>query len=268
MLNILGINITTDSKREILQQISSFLDLAPGPSPKQTRGAYIVTPNPEFLLAARKDEEFFYILNHADIAAPDGVGLTFAGLFMGKFLKRISGIDLMYDICKLAEEKNKSVFLLGGAGEVAKQAAQTLRNKYPRLRIVGAESGLAVDEWKIEGGRWVKGEEKNKNLELRINETKPDIVFVAFGHVKQEKWIYHSLPNLPSVKIAMGVGGSFDFIAGKLKRAPKFLRVIGLEWCWRLLQEPRKRLPRIYDAADRKSTRLNSSHSSISYAVF
>ncbi len=237
---ILGVKISIDSKKEILKKISGFLN--------SSEQRYIVTPNPEFLLAAAKDEEFFYILNKADIAIPDGVGLTFAGLLMGKFIKRVSGIDLMYDVCRLAEQQRKSVFLLGGMDEVAKKAALKLKKFYPNLQIAGAEPGLSAGEWQIEGGFWKRGQAENKQLIERINKANPDIIFAALGHVKQEKWIYYSLPKLPSVKIAMGVGGSFDFISGKIKRAPGFIRKFGCEWLWRLMQEPQKRLPRIFNA--------------------
>jgi len=243
-LNILGINISTDSKQEILKKISGFLNMRG----EGEGGAIVVTPNPEFLLAAKKDEEFFFILNQVDLAVPDGIGLTFAGLLLGKFIKKISGIDLMYDICKLAEQQKKSIFLLGGTENTAQQATKKLKKIYPNLQIVGAEAGLQAGEWKIEAGQWKKGESKNKNLELRIKNAKPDIIFVAFGQVKQEKWMFHSLPHLPSVKIGIGIGGSFDFIAGSIRRAPKVMRLIGLEWLWRLLQEPIKRLPRIFNA--------------------
>src|SRR3989338_11388731 len=104
-INILGINISADSRQEILKKISDFLN---GKTPR-----YIVTSNPEFLLAAKHDEEFFYILNQADLAVPDGVGLVFASLFTGKSIKRITGIDLMLDVCALAAEKSKSVYLMG-----------------------------------------------------------------------------------------------------------------------------------------------------------
>ncbi|MFA5318104.1 MAG: WecB/TagA/CpsF family glycosyltransferase [Patescibacteria group bacterium] len=240
MVNILGVNIITDSKQEILKKISGFLD------GKKTRHA--VTPNPEFLLAAKEDEEFFYILNKADIAIPDGIGLVFAGLFMGKKIKRVSGVDLMYDICALAEKQDKSIFLLGGENNAAHEAGLRLKELYPGLKIVGAESGLAPGSWKIERGRWIKGKNENQRLIEKINKAKPDIIFVAFGQMKQEKWAWHSAPEIPSVKLTMGVGGSFDFIAGKIRRAPKIMRAAGLEWLWRLLQEPFKRLPRIYNA--------------------
>ncbi|MDP3900702.1 MAG: WecB/TagA/CpsF family glycosyltransferase [bacterium] len=261
-INILGVNVSTESKRDILNRISGFLS--------DNKPHYLVTPNPEFLLAAQKDEEFFFILNKADIAIPDGVGLTFASFLMGKKIKRISGVDLMYDICALAEKESRSIFLLGGIDDTAKQAAKKLKEKFPRLKIAGAESGLQMGEWKITDGRWIKGKEKNNALIKKINQAKPTIIFVGFGHSQQEKWMYHALifredsqtfdclrdvpadgqalGRLQGVKLAMGVGGSLDFISGRIKRAPKFLRIIGLEWFWRLLQEPRKRLPRIYDA--------------------
>ena len=237
---ILGVKISILRKREIIKKISSFL--------QDKKQHYLVTPNPEFLIAAARDEEFFYILNKADIAVPDGIGLIFAALCNGKIIKRISGSDLIYDICALAEKQKKSTFLLGGEGLVAEEAAKKLQEKFLRLKIVGAEEGLNAGKWKLEAGNWIKGELKNQKLELKIKESRPDIIFVAFGHPRQEKWIYHNLPNLPSVKLMMGVGGSFDFIANKIKRAPKILRLLGLEWSWRLAQEPRKRWRRIYDA--------------------
>jgi len=253
-VTILGINISTDSRQEILKKISNFLSLS-----GRQGGHYIVTPNPEFILAAKRDEEFFYILNQADISVPDGIGLTFAGLFLGKIIRRISGVDLMLDICAMAEKEGKKVFLLGGNNGVAAIAVEKLKLQFPRLKIVGAEEGLKPGSWKLHSGKWLKGKQENKNLEFRIKNAEPDIIFVAFGHPKQEKWIYHNLPLLnpplskgrkewSGVKIAMGVGGSFDFISGNIKRAPKWMRTCGLEWLWRLLQEPGKRWPRIYDA--------------------
>jgi len=293
-INILGINISTERKQEIIKKIFDFLN--------SKTPHYVVTPNPEFLLAAHKNEEFFYILNQADIAVPDGIGLVFAGLFLGRIIRRISGIDLMLDVCALAEKENKSIFLLGGLDGVAKEATEKLKLKFPKLKIVGAEEGLKPGSWKLRSGKWLKGKIQNKQLEVRINEVRPDILFVAFGHPRQEKWIYHSMfshssgfnspykqensngftqnttsssppplrrgtgggedlnlnarnrimeyhpRKLNTVSLVMGVGGSFDFIAGRIQRAPKLMRTCGLEWLWRLTQEPKKRWPRIYDA--------------------
>lgn len=240
MLNILGINISTLSKKEILQEISGFLS--------GKGGHYLATVNPEFLLQTLKDEEFFYILNKADINVADGVGLQWAATFMGKRLPRITGVDLMLDICKLAAEQGKSIYLIGGASGVAEAAAKKLQETIPNLEVAGAEAGLQAGEWKIDHGRWVKGQVKSNKVQERITASGAEIVFVAFGHPHQEKWIWHALPELENVKVAMGVGGSFDYIAGKVKRAPRLVRVLGFEWLWRLISEPKKRFWRIVDA--------------------
>lgn len=229
-INILGVNISVLAKKEILESISQFL--------KDGRQHQIATANPEFLLAAQTDEEFFHILNTADLAIPDGVGLKFAALMMGDILQRIAGVDLIFDICALAQKLKKSVYLLGGDAITVRQAEEKLKIEFPELKIAGAEEGLKKDEWKIEAGECIKGGDNNKKLLARINLAQPDIIFVAFGHPAQEKWIWHNLLEIPTVKIAMGVGGSFDFIAGRIKRAPKFLRILGLEWLWRVILEP------------------------------
>ncbi len=239
VINILGINISALNKVDILKKIELFL--------KDGRQHQIVTPNPEFLIEAEKDEEFFYILNAADLAVPDGIGLKFAARLMGKRLDRIAGADLVYDICAIAERKGKSIYLIGGEKGIAQKAAENLKKKFPDLKIVGAEEGLKHGEWKIKAGEWIKGEDKDEELIKRIDSARPDIIFSAFGHPRQDKWIFHDLRKTPSVKIGMGVGGTFDFIAGKVKRAPKIFRFFGMEWAWRLILEP-WRWKRILDA--------------------
>ena len=208
----------------------------PGEAVAKT-GHTIFTPNPEFIVKAQKDEYFKKVLNAGDLNLCDGMGLQ---IFTG--IKRVPGVDFMLEVCKLAAEQNRGVYLLGsGNDEVVKKTAEELQKKFPSLKIVGYDKGPMIDELRI------------KNYELcadciaKINEVQPDILFVAFGMGKQEKWIYENLSKMPSVKIAMGVGGSFDFISGKVKRAPLFLRRLGLEWMYRLIQEPR-RFGRIFNA--------------------
>jgi N-acetylglucosaminyldiphosphoundecaprenol N-acetyl-beta-D-mannosaminyltransferase len=198
-------------------------------------------------LAAAHDEEFFYILNQADLSIPDGFGLVCAGLVKGKLITRFPGADLVYDLCKIAEEEEKAIFLLGGTDQAATLAAQKLKQIYPKLKIVGAEEGLTAGQWKLEQGQWLSGETENKKLLQRINQAKPDIILVAFGHPRQEKWIYHNLKKLPSVKIAIGIGGTFDFMAKLIKRAPKIMRILGIEWLWRLIMQPSRGI-RIFEA--------------------
>lgn len=224
-INILGINITNLKKEKILEKIEDFLN-----SDKQYQ---ITTPNPEIILHALKDEEFFYILSKADISIPDGVGLKFSSWTLGKNLHRTTGADLTRDILKLAEKQGKKVAILNWSGGLSsdEDIRNTLSKKFPKLEFIIDNTSR---DW------------QNFNLE-KIKEFKPDILFVNFGASWQEKFIYHNFKKLPSVKIGIGVGGSFDFLTGKQKRAPRVFRFIGLEWLWRLIKQ-RWRFKRIYNA--------------------
>lgn len=231
-INILGIEIDNLSLEEVLNKIKRYL------TAKSGQQHYLVTVNPEFIVVAQKDEEFKQILNQAGLAVADGFGLILASKLKKQPLRRkITGVDLIWHLAKLAEQNSYSIFLLGAAKGIAAKAAEKLKVKYPRLAIASESGGEVVVHPKIE----------NLDILRKINNYKPDILLVALGQVKQEKWIKYNLQKLPSVKLAVGVGGSFDFISGKIKRAPKWLRKIGLEWFWRLLRQPR-RFKRIYTA--------------------
>jgi len=197
----------------------------------------IFTPNPEIVLTAQKDKEFKRILNKASLSICDGKGLQMAmnKLPGSKLKERVTGVDFMVEVCRLAEDNDKSVFLLGAARGVAEEAAYKLQNQFPTLKVAGTYSGSD------------KPTETKKAIEY-INQTKPDVLFVAFGAPKQEKWINNNLKKIKSVKIAMGIGGSFDFIAGRINRAPRIMRKLGLEWVYRLLQQPLVRYKRIWKA--------------------
>jgi len=236
---ILGVKITNLSKKQVIEKIDGFL--------AGQKQHYAVTPNPEIILSTRRDEELFFILNNADLVLADGIGLKYVSWLMGKNLKRITGTDTVYDIADLAAKKGKSIFFLGGEGDTAQRAAEKLKTKYPGLKVAGAEEGLKKSSWKLEIGRWLAGQEENEKLLQRINQAKPDILLVAFGCPLQEKWIYHNLKKMPSVKLAMGIGGAFDFITRNVKRAPRFVRKVGLEWLWRLIKQPWRR-KRIFNA--------------------
>lgn len=190
---------------------------------------YIVTPNPEFVMAAQKDESFKKILNGADLSIPDGSGLKFSGKIKNTF----SGTDFMEELVKLSAEKGFVVGFLGGKDGVAKRCADCLLKKYPRLKVAIAESGGEVDK------------DGKQTTDYRLPTTaaedgRPktvDILFVAFGHIKQEKWIANNLDKIP-VKIAMGVGGAFDYLSGRILRAPIWIRELGFEWLFRLAVQP------------------------------
>lgn len=206
----------------------------------------IFTPNPEIIVKAQKDEYFNQVLNKGDLNLCDGSGLT---LVSG--IRRIPGVDFMLELCQIAEEENKSVFLLGSASdEIAKKTAEELIKKNPLLKIVGHFRGPIVresTETQKHKSTLVIDETENENVIRQINASGAEVLFVAFGMGKQEKWIAENLPEMPNVKIAIGVGGSFDYISGTVKRAPCWMRKIGLEWLYRLFRQP-SRLFRIFNA--------------------
>ena len=217
-MQFLGIKVDEISKEQALQKAAEFLN---------SSGQYkVFTPNPEMVVKAQKDEYFKQVLNSGDLNLCDGMGLQ---IFTK--IKRVPGVDFMLEICKLTAEQEKSIYLLGsGSGEVVKKTAENLQMRFPNLKIVGYDKGPAISE---------NIQYPISNIQS-INNSGAEVLFVAFGMGKQEKWIYENLSKMPRVKIAMGVGGSFDFISGKIKRAPLFLRQLGLEWMYRLIQQPRR----------------------------
>lgn len=190
----------------------------------------IFTPNPEFVVLAQKDNNFCETLNKSDLNICDGFGLS---LFSG--CPRIPGVDFMLEICKIAANKNNGIYLLGsGSDEIVQMTGKKLQEKFVELEISGYNKGINID-YKLN-----YNQEENYNLIEKINNSKAKILFVAFGMNKQERWISENLAKMPNIKIAMGVGGSFDYISGLIHRAPCFLRKIGLEWLYRLVKQPKR----------------------------
>ncbi len=197
---------------------------------------FVATPNPEMLLKAGKNEAFREVLQKTDLNIPDGTGIIWASRFIHTPLpERVTGTDLMVSLCRKVLP-DTPIFLLGAADGVAEMVKNRLTAKR-NIDIVGTYSGSARPH-------------DDKKLQKIINLAKPDLLFVAFGAPKQELWISRNLPHLHSVKVAMGVGGAFDFIAGVRKRAPLWMRKTGLEWLYRLFQQP-KRIVRIFNATIR-----------------
>lgn len=219
---ILGVKIDQLSKVEVIAKISGFLD--------SNKTNFIITPNPEFLVAASADTQFKKVLNQADLTVPDGFGLMLAGLFLKKPLKeRLTGVDLVYELANLCCQKQKSIYLLGAQPGVAEETVLKLKKQWPDLKIAGFESGYRTRFYfKL----------PDYILLSKINRAKPDVLLVAFGGGSQEKWIFRNLKRFSTIKVAIGIGGAFDFISGRVKRSPKFMRKVGLEWLWRLGKEP------------------------------
>ena len=140
----------------------------------------------------------------------------------------------MLELCEKFAKLEIPIFLLGGRNGAAKKCAEKLKDKFPDLQIAGFFEGMA-------------NEAGDREATSAINATNAQVIFVAYGAPKQEKWIAQNLPKLNSIKAAMGVGGAFDYIAGEISRAPIFMRKMGLEWLWRLFKQPR-RFKRIFRA--------------------
>ena len=226
---ILGVTIDDYTHEECISEMKNLFM-----SGKQH---FIATPNPEFVVLAQKNKEFFSILKFSSMSLPDGVGMLFANIFLHhKVIHRITGNDAIKIIAGIAEQKRYSIYLLGGDRGVPQKASEVLKQKFHNIRIAGTHDGLIQDV---------------KNIEMEVVENiqkaAPDILFVALGHGKQEGFIFHNLSKFPTVKIAIGVGGALDYLSGVKKRAPKFMQRLGLEWVYRLILEPR-RWKRIIDA--------------------
>lgn len=197
---------------------------------------HVCTVNPEFLIIAQDDINFANILKRADLCVPDGVGLLWAAKRLGHYLpERVTGSDGVPYIAEQASKRGWKLFFLGAGEGIAQKAADVLRERYPDLQIVGVYGGSPRPEDEDE-------------IVARINQVEPDILFVAYGAPNQDKWIARNLPRL-KIKMAMGVGGSFDFIAGTITRAPVWMQKAGLEWLYRLILQPWRlkrmlRLPR------------------------
>jgi N-acetylglucosaminyldiphosphoundecaprenol N-acetyl-beta-D-mannosaminyltransferase len=202
----------------------------------------IFTPNPEFLLTARKEKSFAKLLNQSDLSLADGIGLKFAiaALTDNRLAHRHTGIDTFLLLARLCTEQKKRLLLLGGINKAAVHASKTLRQKWPELDVVFLELGF------IPGG--FISLSIPKTLITEIQTIKPDVMAIALGQGKQERFILELKNQIPSLRIAIGVGGTFDTISGRLKRAPQWMRHYGFEWMWRVLIEPR-RVHRILRAA-------------------
>lgn len=227
-IRILGLPVDAITYPEWLDRIGQWI--------ASDRIHHVCTINPEFMMIARQDPNFHNILSRADLCVPDGVGLLWAAKHLGHPLpERVTGSDGVPKIAERAAQTGWKLYFLGAGDGVAEQAATVLRHQHPSLQIVG-----------IYGGSPAPNEEDA--IVERVNASGADILFVAYGAPEQDKWIARNLPRL-RVKMAMGVGGSFDFIAGIVPRAPLWMRRFGLEWLYRLYLQPWRirrmlRLPR------------------------
>lgn len=220
---ILGIKVQTMPDYAVKQTLQIFLN-----SDSQHQ---IVTVNPEFIVASQRDKKFMNVINEASLATIDGNGIIKALQYMGHQVSlddRLTGADLTQIILELAVRENHKVLLvLKNDGLTRPQDLLTIiKRDYPTLIFQIADENTALQQARI---------------------FFPRLAIVGLGAPFQDFWIWENLPKMPTVKIAVGVGGSLDFISGRQKRAPKIFRSLGLEWLWRLLQQP-WRIRRIWRA--------------------
>ncbi len=217
-ITILDVRIDDVTYADALAHIEIFL--------REPGLHHVATVNPEFVVMAQTRPEFRRALNAAALNTPDGVGLLWAARRLGTPLReRVTGQELVDRICARAAERGARVFLLGAREGVAARAAAALKMKQPHLEIAGCYAGSPAMA-------------EEADICARITASGAHILFVAYGPPKQELWIARNAPRLPNVAVAMGVGGTFDTLAGIAPRAPRWVRDAGFEWTYRLLREP------------------------------
>jgi N-acetylglucosaminyldiphosphoundecaprenol N-acetyl-beta-D-mannosaminyltransferase len=222
---ILGTPIDDVTMVEALDRIEEFVAIGRLTGKRHQ----IATVNADFVVKALYDTELRRILQEADLATADGMPLVWSARRLGVPLgERVTGADMVPALAERAAEKGYSIYFLGAAPGVAEQAARILQRRYPGLKVAGVAS---PSPQAVQSG--------DPAIIAACNAAKPDILLVAFGNPKQEKWIYQHAHEL-AIPVMMGVGGTFDLIAGVTRRAPQWMQVAGLEWLYRLSQEPRR----------------------------
>ena len=214
---ILGVRFDDLTQQEAAQQGRQLLE--------EDKFHFVVTPNPEFLLAAEKDPEFRRVLNAADLVLPDGIGVVYSAKILGTPLKeRVPGIEFAEAMLSALNEMGGRLYLLGAKPGVAEEAGRRICARYPALVLCGTHDGYFKDE---------------QAILPEIAATKPDLLFVCLGAPKQEKWMARWGQHT-GAKLAIGLGGCLDVFAGNVRRAPEQWQKLGLEWAYRLKKEPKR----------------------------
>ncbi len=219
-LQVLSIKVDRVDYGQALDVISGLL---------KTEGCkQVVTLNPEYVMQAERDGRLLRIINSAELTVPDGMGIIWASRILGDPLPdRVTGTGLLPMVCGRCAQNGQKVFLLGGAPGVAERTASRLKAMHPDLIIAGTSSAdpdPAADDELVD----------------HINDSGAEILAVAYGCPKQDFWIHRNRDRLTGVRVAIGVGGAFDFISGQIPRAPRAVRRMGMEWLFRLWLEPQR----------------------------
>lgn len=218
-VDVLGVPISNVTMQEAVEKVRSFVH--------SDKLHSVCTPNPEIVMLAKEDPHFMDVVRKADLVVPDGIGVVIASrLKKGETLpERVPGFDLVQNTMKDAVKEGYKYFFFGSKPGVADQAADKMRETYPGIQIVGTRDG------------YFKPEDEPRIIE-EINASGANILLVALGAPRQETWIEKNRDKLPNVRVAIGVGGSLDGMAGIVKRAPEIYQKVGLEWFYRLMKQP------------------------------
>ena len=216
-INILGVNIDSLTMQQAVEKCEDLIS--------ERIPSMVATANAEMIMRATKDSELRSILNRSALVVPDGAGTVWAAHHLGcKMPERVAGYDLAQEILKLAPSKNQRIYFFGGAPEVAEKARLKAESIYPGIQIVGTRNGFFKPE-------------DESQIVSEIRKSRSDVLFVALGVPKQEKFIAHHLKQL-KVPLCIGVGGTFDVMAGVMKRAPEWMQKAKLEWLFRGMMQP------------------------------
>lgn len=214
---ILGIAFDNLTREEAAQRGGQML--------REDAFHYVVTPNPEFILASEKDDAFRTVLNGADMVLPDGIGVVYSAKILGTPLKeRVPGIEFAADMLSCLNEMGGRLFLLGAKPGVAEEAGRRILEQYPGIVLCGTQDGYFKDE---------------EAVLLKVAAARPDLLFVCLGAPKQEKWMARWGKHT-GARLAIGLGGCLDVFAGNVERAPESWQKLGLEWAYRLKKEPQR----------------------------
>lgn len=216
LVDILGVSFTNTTRQQLVERINHHV--------LQEERTFIVTANPEIVIKANEDENYMKDIKKANYITADGIGIVKAAQLLDRPLpERVAGYEVMLDLLKLADQNSYKVYFLGAAEETLQKMMQNVKRDYPNIEIVGSQHGFFD---------WSDGQ-----IPERIVAAEPDFVFVALGAPRQEKWISQHI-HLFNKGIFMGIGGSFDVIAGTVKRAPVLWQKLNLEWLYRIVKQP------------------------------
>jgi N-acetylglucosaminyldiphosphoundecaprenol N-acetyl-beta-D-mannosaminyltransferase len=215
-VNILGIPFINTDQQSFVNTLTNHVE--------SKDKVFVITANPEIVMKAQEDSSFMALTQEATYVTADGIGVVKAAQLLDTPLPgRVTGYDTMIGLLEKANERSYKIFLLGAKEDTLKKACENINKDYPNVQIVGKQDGYF--DW------------ETNDIADRIQVASPDMVFVALGVPRQEKWISENIDSFSS-GIFIGVGGSFDVIAGTVERAPEMWQKMNLEWFYRLMKQP------------------------------